>query len=127
MDPACAGSLVLSGVSAGFLSGLLGVGGGFIIVPALRRATDLKMKSIVATSLAVIALVSAGGVLSAVLMGKMNWSIAIPFTSGAVAAMLWASAVAYRFSGAKLQQAFAILSGCVAVAMIAKVLLSAVQ
>lgn len=116
----CAGSLALSGISAGFLSGLLGVGGGFIIVPALRKATDLQMKSIVATSLAVIALVSAAGVLSAVLMGKMNWSIAIPFTSGAVAAMLLVSAVAHRFSGAKLQQAFAILSGCVAVGMIVK-------
>ena len=76
------------------------MGGGFIIVPALRKATDLEMKSIVATSLAVIALVSAAGVLSAVLMGKMNWSIAIPFTFGAVMAMLLASAAAHRLSGA---------------------------
>lgn len=123
----CAGSLALSGVSAGFLSGLLGVGGGFIIVPALRKATDLQMKSIVATSLAVIALVSAAGVLSAVLMGKMNWSIAIPFTFGAVAAMLLASAAAHRLSGAKLQRAFAILSGCVAAGMIAKAIISTVN
>lgn len=42
------------------MTGLLGVGGGFVIVPALRKATDLDMKSIVATSLMVIFLI--GGI-----------------------------------------------------------------
>ncbi|EGH49653.1 hypothetical protein PSYPI_47603, partial [Pseudomonas syringae pv. pisi str. 1704B] len=40
--------------------GLLGVGGGFVIIPALTRYSDLNMKSVVATSLAVIALVLSG-------------------------------------------------------------------
>lgn len=47
-----------SGAGAGFLSGLLGVGGGFVTEPALRRATDAPMQTIVATSLVVITLVS---------------------------------------------------------------------
>ena len=47
------------GAASGLLTGLLGVGGGFIIVPLLTRFTNLKMHSIVATSLLVIALVSA--------------------------------------------------------------------
>ncbi|HGN1706923.1 TPA: sulfite exporter TauE/SafE family protein [Providencia rettgeri] len=42
------------GILAGLLTGLLGVGGGFVIVPALRRVTNLSMKSIIATSLMVI-------------------------------------------------------------------------
>ncbi len=47
------------GAVAGLLTGLLGVGGGFVIVPLLKRFTNLKIHSIVATSLLVIALVSA--------------------------------------------------------------------
>lgn len=49
---ACARSLALSGIIAGVLSGLLGVGGGFVVVPALRKATGLDMSFIVSTSLA---------------------------------------------------------------------------
>ena len=120
----CAGSLALSGISTGFLSGLLGVGGGFIIVPALRKATDLQMESIIGTSLAVIALVSGAGVVSATFMGQMNWTIAIPFTLGAVAAMFLASAIAHRFSGNALQRAFAILSGLVSAGMLVKAIMS---
>ena len=43
------------GIITGTLTGLLGVGGGFIIVPALRKVTNLSSKSIVATSLMIIA------------------------------------------------------------------------
>ena len=75
----CARALAGSGSVAGLLSGLLGVGGGFVIVPALKRYTDLAMQSIIATSLAVIALVSVSGVASSALAGKLNWTIALPF------------------------------------------------
>lgn len=45
------------GMVVGLLTGSLGVGGGFIIVPALRKFTNLNMKSIIATSLMVIFLI----------------------------------------------------------------------
>lgn len=116
-DARCARSLSLSGIAAGFLSGLLGVGGGFIIVPALQKATLLHMRIIVSTSLAVITLVSAAGAFSAAMAGSMNWSIALPFAAGAVAAMLIAGKFAGRFTGQGLQKGFAIVAATVAMGM----------
>lgn len=121
----CARALAISGAVAGSLSGLLGVGGGFVVVPALRKATNLQMQSILATSLAVIALVSAAGVASAVLIGEMDWSIGLPFSAGAIAGMVAGGMFAGRFAGPKLQQSFAVLALCVALGMVVKVLLTA--
>jgi uncharacterized membrane protein YfcA len=109
--------MAMAGNLAGFLSGLLGVGGGFIIVPALQKVTDLHMQSIMPTSLAVIALVSLVGVISAMAMRGMDWAIALPFAFGAAAGMLLVSAFAKRFTGPRLQQGFAILAATVATGM----------
>ena len=79
-----------------------------MIVPALRRATDLPMQAIVATSLAVIALVSASGVIAAAAGGHLEWRIALPFTLAAVAGMLAGRAVADRFPPRRLQQSRAV-------------------
>lgn len=118
----CARALGLSGAVAGFLSGLLGVGGGFVMVPALQRCTDLAMRSIVATSLAVIALVSATGVASSALSGHLDWSVAAPFSAGALAGMLGGRMAAGRLSGPLLQLGFGAVAVAVAVGMCAKVL-----
>ncbi len=118
----CARSLALSGTVAGLLSGLLGVGGGFVMVPALQRYTNLDMQSTVATSLAVIALVSVTGVASSAFAGSMSWSVALPFSAGALAGMLGGRMVSDRLAGPQLQIGFAAVSALVAVGMIAKVL-----
>ncbi|WP_027795723.1 sulfite exporter TauE/SafE family protein [Paraburkholderia acidipaludis] len=120
----CARSLALSGVLSGFLSGLLGVGGGFVIVPALRRASDIPMRGIVATSLAVIALVSSVGVAASAVSGHMLWPEALPFAAGALAGMLGGRGVAHHVSGARLQQSFAAFAGCVAIGMAVKAVLA---
>lgn len=121
----CARALAISGGLAGFLSGLLGVGAGFVVVPALKKATNLHMQSVLATSLAVIALISASGVTAAVLTGGMNWPIALPFACGAIAGMLVGGTFARRFAGPMLQLGFAALAICVSIGMVVKVILTA--
>lgn len=119
----CARSLTLSGTVAGLLSGLLGVGGGFVMVPALQRYTNLEIRSVVATSLAVIALVSVSGVVASAATGGMAWSVAIPFSAGALAGMLGGRLVSARLAGPHLQIGFATVAAAVAIGMIVKFLL----
>lgn len=122
---ACTRALAIAGIGAGFLSGLLGVGGGFVIVPALKKATNAPMQTIMATSLAVITLVSASGVISTALAGRMNWQVGIPFAAGAMVGMLGGRLIGGRLSGQRLQQAFALVAGLIAIGMVAKVAISA--
>lgn len=116
----CAVALGLSGMVAGLLSGLLGVGGGFVMVPVLKRYTDLAMQSVVATSLAVIALVSVTGVAASAASGAIDWSIALPFTGGAIAGMLAGRTVSARLAGPHLQMGFAAIAAIVALTMLAR-------
>ena len=116
----CARSLMGSGAVAGLLSGLLGVGGGFIIVPALKKYTDLPMQSIVATSLGVLSLISITGVASAALAGHLDWSIGIPFAAGAITGMLLGSVIAKQISGPRIQQAFAIFTFLISLSLLYK-------
>jgi uncharacterized membrane protein YfcA len=118
----CARALALSGTVAGLMSGLLGVGGGFVMVPALQRYTNLAMQSVVATTLAVIALVSASGVVASAATGGMAWAVALPFSAGALAGMLAGRMVSARLAGPHLQIGFAAVSALVAAGMIGKVL-----
>ncbi|MEE4664670.1 sulfite exporter TauE/SafE family protein [Pseudomonas alliivorans] len=105
----CLRALTLTGIGSGLLSGLLGVGGGFVIVPALTRYTDLDMKSVMATSLAVIALVSTGSVVTASLSGVMHWGVGLPFALGALIGLLAGRQISHYLAGPRLQQLFA---GC---------------
>lgn len=124
IDPAC-GRLKLvtpcilalagTGALSGLLSGMLGVGGGFVIVPMMAAISNVTTKGIVATSLAVIALVSVGGVAGAVTQGAVDWNVALPFAVGAMIALLAGRSLGKRLAGARLQQAFGATAACVAV------------
>lgn len=120
--PPCAAMLALTGLLSGLLTGLLGVGGGFVIVPALSRYSDLDLRSITATSLAVIALASLSGVLAASGHGSMDWALALRFGAAAMLALVLGRRLAARLPASTLRRGFAALLALVAALMLARAL-----
>jgi uncharacterized membrane protein YfcA len=110
----CAATLACIGSLSGLLTGMLGVGGGFLIVPAFKQWTDLRMHGIVATSLLVIALVSMGSAASALRMGAQVAPTGFVFIAAAMAGMFVGRRVLPRLPGLVLQTGFAVLSIAVA-------------
>lgn len=116
----CARSLMFAGGLAGLLSGLLGVGGGFIIVPALKRYTDLPVKSIVATSLGVLAIITGGGAIFSAISGTLNIPVAAPFSIAALAGLLLGQLIGKKLSGPNIQLIFAIFTLIIALSLLGK-------
>jgi len=114
----CARALAGTGLVSGLLSGLLGVGGGFVIVPALGRHSDLPQRSVLATSLGVITLVALGGIGAAAWHGAIPWAAALPFGGGAVVGLLLGQGIGARLAGHRLQQSFALVSLLAAVLLL---------
>lgn len=98
------------GAVTGFLTGLLGVGGGFILVPALRKFTDISMHGIVATSLMVIALVGSGSIMVALWQEHdFPLSVALPFIGATAIGMVGGRLLIKRFNSRTVQRFFALL------------------
>lgn len=116
----CAAALSIAGTGAGLLSGLLGVGGGFVMVPALQHYTDLSTQSVIATSLAVIALVSLVSVAASMTSGQFDFMVALPFAAGSVAGMSVGSRLTSRLPHRHLKRAFGVICIGVAVGMMFK-------
>jgi len=117
-------ALAVSGIGAvtGLLSGALGVGGGFVIVPALRASTALSMHSAIATSLMAIALTSAITVVASLAMGHhLPGMVALPFVIGSLGGMVLGRRLAPRLAGPLLQQGFAVTMIVAAVLIMARV------
>jgi uncharacterized membrane protein YfcA len=110
------GLLVGLGLGAGFLSGLFGVGGGFIIVPALVLVSGMEIHRAVATSLLVIPLVSFSGVLSQVVArDPLDWHVTALFVGGGIVGMFAGTAACRKLSPRGLQVTFAAVIMLVAV------------
>ena len=116
----CARALMFAGSIAGFLSGLLGVGGGFIIVPALKRYTDLPIKSIVATSLGVLAIVTGGGAIFSAASGSLNVVVAAPFALAALGGLLIGLLLGKKLSGPHTQLIFSLFTLMIAISLLIK-------
>lgn len=115
--------LCFIGLMSGISTGLLGVGGGFIVVPALLRCSNISMNGIIATSLMVITLVSCGAVISAATTGNLSLNEATClFIGGAAAGMLLGRSLAGKIPAAYLQRGFAILITLTSIILYYKVL-----
>jgi uncharacterized protein len=100
--------VVVSGAGVGLLTGILGVGGGFLVVPALVMLLGLPVQVAVGTSLVVIAMNSAAGFLGHVGSGSLDWTVTLIFVAAGLMGTFSGMRLSSRLSSSKLQKAFAI-------------------
>ncbi|CDO10451.1 sulfite exporter TauE/SafE family protein [Mycolicibacterium cosmeticum] len=92
----------------GFLTGFLGVGGGFLIVPALVLALGFSMPVAVGTSLVIIVITTAGAFAERIGSITVDWHVVLPFTVAAIAASFFGTRISERISPTALTRGFAI-------------------
>jgi hypothetical protein len=98
---------LLAGTSVGVLTGFLGVGGGFLIVPALVLVMGMSMSMAVGSSLLVIVLNAAAGLLGHMQAGALDWGIILVFTLAGVAGLSLGTSLNRQWSPVRLRQIFA--------------------
>jgi len=118
----CSLVLALTGLVTGLLAGFFGVGGGFIIVPALMSIIRMGIHGAVATSLVVITLTAFTGSAYAIWQGQIVWPVLLPFAASGALAMLAGRRLATRIAGPLLQQGFAGAIILVALSMMIRIL-----
>ena len=104
-----AAKVVVCGVAVGFLTGFLGVGGGFLVVPALVIVLRMPITLAVGTSLLIIVMNAGASVVSRVGDLHLDWGVIAPFTVAAVVGTFVGKRVADRLSGATLARSFAVM------------------
>jgi hypothetical protein len=102
------GVLIAAGLGVGALTGVVGIGGGFLIVPALATLAAFPMAEAVGTSLVVIALNSATAFAALATTARVPWGVAATVTAAAIVGVLAGSSLGRRLSGAQIRRGFAI-------------------
>lgn len=110
----------VAGLAVGLLTGFFGVGGGFLIVPALALALGLPMAVAVGTSLAIIAINSVSGIAAHLGSGGLDVTIAALFIVGGLVGGLVGGRAAGRVSERSLGRAFAMLVAVVGIYLVAR-------
>jgi uncharacterized membrane protein YfcA len=116
--------VVACGLTVGLLTGFLGVGGGFLIVPALVIALRMPMVPAIGTSLAILTINAVASFVPRVATADLDWAVLLPFTLAAVLGTILGKRVADRLSGSALRRAFAVLLILVGVAVAVESLVS---
>lgn len=98
--------LVLQGLFVGFVTGLVGAGGGFLIIPALVNFLKLPMKTAVGTSLVIITINSLIGFLFSLHAFEINWSFLLSVVGFALVGIFIGMALSKKINGARLKPAF---------------------
>ena len=101
------GRALVAGALVGGITGFLGVGGGFLVVPALIAFTGLDMRRAVGTSLVVIAINSAAALAAHLGGGELHALLAVAFTALAVAGALVGARLGRKLPADRLRAAFA--------------------
>ncbi|WP_327074525.1 sulfite exporter TauE/SafE family protein [Kitasatospora purpeofusca] len=113
------GRSAAAGAGLGAVTGLLGVGGGFLAVPALVSVLAFTMAEAVGTSLLVITANSLAALVPRIgTTGSLDWAVIAPFTAAAILGAWDGKRLADRFSSRTLQKAFAVALLAVAALMI---------
>lgn len=99
-------SLLLQGLGIGFLTGMVGVGGGFMIVPALVILSGLSMKKAVGTSLLIMSANSLIGFLGDVFTSDIEWRFLITFTAISIIGIFVGNFLSKKIEGEKLKKSF---------------------
>ncbi|MDJ0420001.1 sulfite exporter TauE/SafE family protein [Rhodococcus opacus] len=110
----CAPRSIPAGVAVGFLTGLFGVGGGFLIIPALVLMLGLDMSVAIGTSLVIIVANSTAGLISHLSGASIDWAITAAFAGTAIAGSLIAGHFGSKVVTDRLQRWFAYLVFAVA-------------
>lgn len=98
--------ILVEGVVVGVLTGLVGAGGGFLIIPALVKLSKLSMKKAVGTSLLIIAAKSLFGFMGDVTRLDINWTMLILVTSLAIVGIFLGNRLSKKIPGQKLKVGF---------------------
>lgn len=118
----CLPKAIGSGLAVGFLTGLFGVGGGFLIIPALVLLLGLSMTVAVGTSLLIIVVNSAAGFAAHAGDTPLDYRLAAVFTLAAVAGSVLAAPLAIRLPADRLRRWFAYLVLAIAAFVVAQAL-----
>lgn len=109
LRPRCVSGLLVGGLVVGVLSGLFGVGGGFLIVPLLLALSAVSMAQAVSTSLLIIALISSSGFISHLAMSEtQHWDWLMLVAAGGVIGMIIGQTVSHKIANVLLQKIFAL-------------------
>lgn len=100
------GHIAAHGIGVGMLTGVVGVGGGFLIVPALALLSGLRMKLAIGTSLAIVAAKSYAGFFGYLGAVPIDWSVMGSFTAVTIAGSFAGTRIAHRFSPEMLKRGF---------------------
>ena len=98
--------LLLFGILIGFITGLLGAGGGFVIIPTLVIFLKLPMRTAVGTSLLIIAVNSLFGFLFSLKQFEFDWKLLLIFTGLAIAGIYIGSRLAEKITPGTLKRGF---------------------
>jgi uncharacterized protein len=100
------GSLVLQGLFVGILTGLLGIGGGFLIVPALFLWARVPMKIAIGTALLIITINASFGFLNSYSSVVIDWTVLMKFSAGAIVGILIGAKLSENIAGTYLKKTF---------------------